>query len=197
MTFSDVQITILEAAEDVFLQKGYSGTSTRDIAQAAGYRSVAGLYNHFSDKETIFQALLEYRSPYDELLGFVTHLEANTAEEFLGQLFRFLTAYINDHQHFVQLALIDFLEFNARHIHGIVLALQTQIMAVLVRLETVEGLRKDLPPILLFRFMGMQVFGYALTSRVLPMEISGMMSETEWQAHFLDVFINGLGEKHE
>jgi AcrR family transcriptional regulator len=49
---------ILDAALDLFAQKGYFGTSLRDIAAAVGVRDSA-LYNYFSSKEALFNALLE------------------------------------------------------------------------------------------------------------------------------------------
>ena len=48
---------ILEAALDLFADKGYFGTSIRDIAGAVGVRESA-LYNYFSGKEALFDALI-------------------------------------------------------------------------------------------------------------------------------------------
>ena len=41
---------ILDAAEDLFAQKGYSATSLGDVADRVGIRSPS-LYNHFRNKE--------------------------------------------------------------------------------------------------------------------------------------------------
>jgi AcrR family transcriptional regulator len=49
---------ILDAALDLFAEKGYFGTSLRDIATVVGVRESA-LYNYFSSKEALFNALLE------------------------------------------------------------------------------------------------------------------------------------------
>lgn len=45
--------SILNTARKLFLQNGYQGTSTRDIASQIGITQPA-LYHHFSDKEVIF-----------------------------------------------------------------------------------------------------------------------------------------------
>src|SRR5207247_976766 len=48
---------IIEAALQLFAEKGYFGTTLRDIAGAVGVRESA-LYNYFPSKEALFEALL-------------------------------------------------------------------------------------------------------------------------------------------
>ena len=48
---------ILDAALDLFAEKGYFGTSLRDVATAVGVRESA-LYNYFASKDALFDALL-------------------------------------------------------------------------------------------------------------------------------------------
>lgn len=49
---------ILEAAQTLFLTKGFQGTSTRDIAKAVGITQPA-LYHHFADKEVIYLQVIQ------------------------------------------------------------------------------------------------------------------------------------------
>ena len=49
---------ILDAAEEVFAEKGYAGTTLRDVAQQVGIR-IPSLYNHFPSKEFLYAAVLE------------------------------------------------------------------------------------------------------------------------------------------
>lgn len=49
---------ILDAALDLFADKGYFGTSLRDVAGVVGVRESA-LYNYFAGKDALFDALLE------------------------------------------------------------------------------------------------------------------------------------------
>lgn len=49
---------IVEAVQDVFAEKGFEGTTTRDLAKAAGV-SEALLYKHFPSKESLYAAMLE------------------------------------------------------------------------------------------------------------------------------------------
>lgn len=49
---------ILDAAERLFVEKGYHAISMREIADAVGMTKAA-LYYHFRDKEQLFMAILE------------------------------------------------------------------------------------------------------------------------------------------
>jgi AcrR family transcriptional regulator len=48
---------ILDAAENLFAEKGYAATSLGDVADRVGIRSPS-LYNHFRNKEALYEAVL-------------------------------------------------------------------------------------------------------------------------------------------
>jgi AcrR family transcriptional regulator len=49
---------IVEAVRNVFAEKGFDGTTTRELAKAAGV-SEALLYKHFPSKESLYTAMLD------------------------------------------------------------------------------------------------------------------------------------------
>jgi AcrR family transcriptional regulator len=49
---------ILDAAEELFAERGYAGTALRDVAAMVGVRTPS-LYNHFPNKESMYAAVLE------------------------------------------------------------------------------------------------------------------------------------------
>ena len=60
MDFSDKQIQIIETAEILFAERGFDGTSVRDIADEAGI-NVAMISYYFGSKEKLMEALFEFR----------------------------------------------------------------------------------------------------------------------------------------
>ena len=49
---------ILDAAEALFAERGYDGTTLRDVATRVGLRNPS-LYNHFASKDSLYAAVLE------------------------------------------------------------------------------------------------------------------------------------------
>ncbi|MBS1509661.1 MAG: TetR/AcrR family transcriptional regulator [Bacteroidetes bacterium] len=60
MDFNDKQLKIIETAEELFAEMGFSGTSVRDIADKAGV-NVAMISYYFGSKEKLLEALFSFR----------------------------------------------------------------------------------------------------------------------------------------
>jgi AcrR family transcriptional regulator len=58
----DTRQAILDAALDLFAERGFFGTSMRQIAKEVGVRESA-LYHHFPSKDDIFKALITHLGP--------------------------------------------------------------------------------------------------------------------------------------
>lgn len=83
---------ILDAAEDLFAEKGYSATSLGEVADRVGIRSPS-LYNHFRNKEALYQAVLERL-----LSDFSQPLERLAAEPVTyDSVFHWLEAIVRQH----------------------------------------------------------------------------------------------------
>jgi AcrR family transcriptional regulator len=63
MEFNDKQVQIMEAAETLFADKGFSGTSVRDIAETAGV-NLAMISYYFGSKEKLMEAMFNYRGQH-------------------------------------------------------------------------------------------------------------------------------------
>src|SRR6476646_555713 len=63
MEFNVKQEHIIEAAEALFADKGFAGTSVRDIAEAAGV-NLAMISYYFGSKEKLMEAMFSYRGQH-------------------------------------------------------------------------------------------------------------------------------------
>jgi len=61
MTAEDRRLQIIRVAVGLFSQKGFGGTTTREIAQAAGV-SEAMVFRHFATKQELYTALLDHKA---------------------------------------------------------------------------------------------------------------------------------------
>ena len=60
MIYSEKQVQIMEAAEELFAEKSFEGTSVRDVAKKAGV-NLAMISYYFGSKEKLMEALFKFR----------------------------------------------------------------------------------------------------------------------------------------
>lgn len=60
MIYSEKQVQIMEAAEELFAEKSFEGTSVRDVAKKAGV-NLAMISYYFGSKEKLMESLFKYR----------------------------------------------------------------------------------------------------------------------------------------
>ena len=75
--------TVLQAAYELFLEKGYAATSVREIAERAGL-ALGGIYNHFANKDAIFSNLIIDRHPFHQVLPLLQATPGETVEKDAG-----------------------------------------------------------------------------------------------------------------
>ncbi|MEK6283342.1 MAG: TetR/AcrR family transcriptional regulator [Acidobacteriota bacterium] len=61
MTAEDRKLQILRVAVSLFSRKGFGGTTTKEIAQAAGV-SEAMVFRHYATKEELYSAILDHKA---------------------------------------------------------------------------------------------------------------------------------------
>src|SRR2546430_10190455 len=88
----DTRSRILTAARELFVDRGYAGTSVRDIAEHLGMTKGA-LYYHFSSKEDLLYALVE---PLLEALEEFTAHARDTGR--IGDLIRGMVDLLDKHR---------------------------------------------------------------------------------------------------
>lgn len=83
-TISEGALNIMRAAEELFAEFGYTGTSMNDIAQKSGV-SKANIFHHFENKEALYLAVLKQAS--QEICGLINEINQPglSAEEQIQQ----------------------------------------------------------------------------------------------------------------
>jgi AcrR family transcriptional regulator len=85
------QVRILDAAEDLFAERGFAGTTLRDVARAVDLR-IPSLYNHFVSKEALYAAVLErgLRPVLDIMATLAEGVESPRAEDVITRVMEVL-----------------------------------------------------------------------------------------------------------
>lgn len=184
---------ILDAARRLFVTRGYHGTSMRAIAQAAGGRSVAGLYNHFPTKEAIFMALIAERNPYDILFGVLEDalVSADTLAEFVHTALRQVLHVMPQHYDFLQLAQIDLREFGGKNIaHLLQHSAFPRLLDLLRRVQALPD-AAQLDSLVWIRALASLVIGFVITGQLAPTGLFGDLSTDEWAERLADILLYG------
>ena len=98
MDFNDKQIQIILSAENQFAEKGFSGTSVRDIADDAGV-NVAMISYYFGSKEKLLEALFVYRASgtVQALEGMLNNKELGPLEKVNVMIDYYIDKFLNQH----------------------------------------------------------------------------------------------------
>jgi len=89
---SDKRDHILTSAEKLFAEKGFDGTSVRDIAQLAGV-NLAMISYYFGSKEKLLEALIEFRAMY--AYGILEELNKNESLSPWDKIDRLVEFYVD------------------------------------------------------------------------------------------------------
>ncbi len=189
------QKAILDAAYRLIIEQGYAATSMRQIAEKAGL-ALGGIYNHFESKEAVFQAIIQERHPFYQILPLLNLAEGETIEEYFRNAAHALVAALGHHPDFLNLMLVEIVEFKGRHVPLFFDKMFPTLMQIARRIYSLDGnLRSIPPPILMRAFLGM-FFSYYITGVLLG---SSMPQEMQSDAldRFVDIFLHGILVKEE
>ena len=141
MNITDRQLEIIEAAGKIMTDAGVSGLTTKKLAKEMGF-SEAALYRHFSSKEDIIVAMLEYVAKMMDERYTISLSKNKTEEQKFILIFQDQFTFFAQNPHFVTAVFSDGLLESSQKINEIIL----KIMAVKVKhLKPVisEGQNKD------------------------------------------------------
>ena len=181
---------IVDAAYDLMVDQGYAATSMRQIADKAGL-SLGGIYNHFSSKDGVFRAILEERHPFFQIVPLLNSVEGETIEVFARNAAHTLIAELGQHPEFLNLLLVEIVEFKGEHVPLVFEKMFPMIMELAQRLSNLDGNIIEIPQVVLVRaFLGM-FFSYFITELLLN-HTAFIDTQENALDHFVDIFLHGI-----
>ena len=106
---------ILESAYELFVERGYRGSSMRDIAKHAGIKA-ASIYNHFGNKEQIFEAVFIDRHPMFRILEVLNSIKGESAEDLLTNAVNRLNREFRNEPALLNLFFVELVEMDGKHV---------------------------------------------------------------------------------
>jgi len=185
---------ILEAAKHLFLTQGYNGTSMRMIAQAAGGRAVAGIYNHFPTKRALFEALIQEYNPYDTLLELMESGQGDTAPDYIRSVMIRVLGFMTGQYEFIGLVQIDLREFEGETISHLLQTVMPRALEMAQRVQSLPGMR-PIETIVLLRLFASIVIGFVTTEHVIPTGLFDFWPREVWAEKLTELIIYGVAEE--
>lgn len=185
------RLAIEDAAIELFLEQGYHATSMRQIAERAGL-ALGGIYNHFTSKEEIFEAIIVDKHPYKRILPLVLETPGENAEEFLRNAFRITVTELSSNPIYIKLMLIEMVEFGGRHGAAMLREIAPKVLPLFEQMLKVrKGLRIANPAMFLRSFFGM-VISYFITEMVISNSIISKLMPKDAADVYLDIYLHGI-----
>jgi AcrR family transcriptional regulator len=184
---------IIEAAHELFLQQGYSGTGMRQIAAAAGIQA-ASIYNHFPSKEAIFAAVAEEYGIYHAYAEATSQATGDTVETLIADLAHHLAGELTRRKGDLRLLFVDVVELDGRTSREAFQQIVPTILDFVQRLYALDAdrhvLANDVPPLTLMRALLGLFVSYFMMEMILTPDDPAVVDE-HWVEHFTRIFLYG------
>ena len=181
---------IVEAAYQLFIERGYHGTSMRDVGREAGL-TVGAIYNHFPNKEDLWKEVLFERHPYHEIIPILEAVQGTTLSEMVRSAARALVDELQKHPDLLNLMFVELVEFRGSHFTELFQKISPQVFRIQEAVAGKQGLLRDIPPVVLLRsFLGL-FFSYYMTGIFLPTQ-PGLTIDPQSLDQFVNVYLFGI-----
>jgi AcrR family transcriptional regulator len=194
MSAEDRKLQIVKVAAELFSDKGFRGTTTKEIAERAGV-SEAIIFRHFPSKEALYSAILDYKT-HETAERIQTHLrEAASRKDdvaFFGSLAYYALEVHRKDPTLMRLLLYSALE--GHELSEIFFASTAREIRSYVRRyikqRVADGAFRDLDPNVAARALVGTVIHHAQT-RALYKSDDLKMSSRQIADRFVDIFLKG------
>ena len=185
------RLAIEEAAITLFMEQGYHATSMRQIAERTKL-ALGGIYNHFSSKEELFEGIIIDKHPYRVILPAIIAAEGESLEDFFKSAFHIITSELGERSEFVNLMLIELVEFKGKHGAIMLREIAPKILPIFERvIKGRKGLRVTNPAVLMRSFIGL-VVSFLITEMVISNSVISKLMPKNISDAYVDIFLHGI-----
>jgi AcrR family transcriptional regulator len=185
------RLAIEDAALELFMEQGYHATSMRQIADKAGL-ALGGIYNHFASKDEIFEGVIIDKHPYRKILPAILSAEEENLDEFFRNAFHIIINELGERPEFVNLMLIELVEFKGKHGSVMLREILPKILPVFEKvIKSRKNLRVTHPALLMRSFIGM-VVSYLITQMIISNSVMSKLLPKNTEDAYVDIFLHGI-----
>ena len=186
----DTRQRILEAAAQVFAEKGYARATTRALAAAAGVNEVT-LFRHFGSKQNLFAAVIEQFGGPAVTTALDGHLTGDCAQD-LRTIGTHLLHLLLERGDAMRLMLCEASHFP--EVQQVMVQNPRQIrhmLASYIAGQIQQGRLRPLPPEVTAQAFSGMLFAYAIAQQMLGDSIAPALTTEELVGQFGDIFMHG------
>jgi TetR/AcrR family transcriptional regulator len=157
LSADDRRKQLIEVAIDLFSRKGFGGTTTKEIAAAAGVNE-AIIFRHFATKQKLYEAILERREDVKDVLAELEALLKKRDDQgVLAWIVKMSLCKFREDPRFERLMLFAALEGHEIAVmhHNLMLPFVEAIRKYIVQRQKEGALIEGLPELLMFAIGGM------------------------------------------
>ena len=191
------QKRIIEAAISTFAEKGYSNTSTSELAKIAGVAE-GTIFKHYGTKENLLLSLVVpfmkdcFPTMVDELLGELMNDECSF-EDFLRTLLTNRSAFLTENREIFQVVIkeIIYKEELKNELLPYIFKNASERLTKVIEVFKQRGEIKEIPNALIIKMLGTVIGGLFVSNFVLLNKQTISDNEIEEVVFFI---LNGLGQ---
>jgi TetR/AcrR family transcriptional regulator len=196
MSGEDRRRQLIEVAIDLFSQRGFSGTTTREIACAAGVTE-AIIFRHFATKQDLYAAILDHTRAAVADEKWLAEVQSRMDRDDDAGLFRLIVSSILDihrtEPRFERLMLhasLEGHELAVMHRNQIMATIGARFREYIERRQRAGAMRECDPRTIIFAVVGMaQAFGM---QKYMYQLLEPLQSDEEITDAFASILMNGV-----
>ncbi len=196
MSGTDRRAQLLDSALEVFSRKGFEGTTTKEVAAAAGVTE-AIIFRHFPTKQALYTAVLDHHVESSDLQDWLAEIKGwmdqNNDEEVLRSIARvILKSYRSDtrYERVLLFAALEGHELGLAHNRQIVAPIYELLRDYFARRQR-EGAVEELHPGAIIGAIGGMAKNHAMMTQMFGYSTEAASDEEVIQS-FVRITMNGI-----